>query len=489
MKKYLLSICLGLTAMIAFSACDPTPEPSVNNIEIKSVTVQTTSITGLYVGDSQEIQLKINPSNANTSKLLWRSDNPGIATAKGNTVTGVGEGDAVLTLYLCGNDAKSEDDDKELGKVNVNVIPHRVESVTVTPDEAVLFKNKTTKLTAKVLPEFATYPAVTWSSADDAIATVDEKGVVTAVAEGVVNIIATADGKEGTCTVTVKNVDDIDLWTGDEAGSHAIIGGDSPDIAATGDHFLSYSNGVVSWTANTTGKVRSDTLTIDATGSRIAVTQIGPDSFKGTWAFRSQRFSNNTNVCTAAADVTIDVTIGDPLYGETLPDYDGKTYTNNLGLRGLYLDAVVDATLVVDDANKEVRFGLLLDERKAQAVENGNSTYPYVCFIPECGTVWTTSAMQSPWNFVPKPISATQNYQWLWFLVKDNCKTLQYDSPNKQFLIGKDGTNGTTIIGITCAVAKNATPAADDIFGTYNVIYQANPGKNNAIGGFMLTKK
>lgn len=489
MKKYLLSICLGLTAMLAFSACDPTPEPSVNNIEIKSVTVQTTSITGLYVGDSQEIQLKINPSNANTSKLLWRSDNPGIATAKGNTVTGVGEGDAVLTLYLCGNDAKSEEDDKELGKVNVNVIPHPVESVTVTPDEAVLFKNKTTKLTAKVLPEFATYPAVTWSSADDAIATVDEKGVVTAVAEGVVTIIATADGKEGTCTVTVKNVDDIDLWTGDEAGSHAIIGGDSPDIAATGDHFLSYSNGVVSWTANTTGKVRSDTLTIDATGSRIAVTQIGPDSFKGTWAFRTQRFSNNATVCAAASDITIDVTIGNPLFGETLTDHDGTSYTNNLGLKGLYLDAVVDATLVVDDENKKVKFGLLLDERKAQPVENGNSTYPYVCFIPECGTAWSSTTMAKPWNFVPIPISADQNYQWLWFDVKEDLKTLQYDHPYKQYLYGKEGQDGATIIGITCAVAKNATPTADDIYSNYNVIYQANPGKNNAIGGFMLTKK
>ena len=489
MKKYLVTICLGLSALIAFNSCDPTPEPSVNNTEIKSVTIQTTSITGLFVGDSQEIKITVNPSNANTSKLLWRSNNPAVATAKGNIVTGVSEGDAVLTLYVCGNDEKSEEDDKSIGTVNVNVVPHHVESVTVTPDVTEVFKGKKVKLTAKVMPEYSTNPAVTWSTSDPSVATVDEKGEVTAIVGGNVVITATADGKQGTCQLTVKNVDDIDLWTNDEAGSRSIIGGDAPDIGATGDHFLSYSKGVVSWTANTTGKVRSDTLVIEATGSRIAVTQIGIASFKGTWAFRSQRFSNNTNVCAAAADVTIDVTIGDPLYGETLPDYDGKTYTNNLGLRGLYLDAVVDATLVVDDANKEVRFGLFLDERKAQAVSNGNSTYPYVCFIPECGTVWTTSAMQSPWNFVPKPISATQNYQWLWFLVKDNCKTLQYDSPNKQFLIGKDGTNGTTIIGITCAVAKNATPAADDIFGTYNVIYQANPGKNNNVGGFMLTKK
>ena len=195
-------------------------------------------------------------------------------------------------------------------------------------------------------------------------------------------------------------------------------------------------------------------------------------------------------MCAAAADVTFDVTIQDAKFGETLPDFDGTTYTNSIGLKGLYLDAIVDAVVAPGAVGEAgVKFGLFLDERKAQAVANGNSTYPYVCFIPECGTTWNAGAMSSPWNFVPKPISATQNYQWLWFDVKEDYKTLQYDHPYKQNLIGKDGSNGTTIIGITCAVAKNATPAADDIFGTYNVIYQANPGKKNDVGGFMLTKK
>lgn len=93
------------------------------------------------------------------------------------------------------------------------------------------------------------------------------------------------------------------------------------------------------------------------------------------------------------------------------------------------------------------------------------------------------------WNFTYLIPCSLRNCQWLWFDVKEDLKTLQYDHPYKQYLYGKDGQNGATIIGITCAVAKNATPAAADIYGTYNVIYQANPGKNNAVGGFMLTKK
>ena len=77
----------------------------------------------------------------------------------------------------------------------------------------------------------------------------------------------------------------------------------------------------------------------------------------------------------------------------------------------------------------------------------------------------------------------------LWFTVDSDLNVLNYNYPNKQFLIGKDGSNGTTIIGITCAVAKNATPEAADIHTTYNVIYQANPGKKMDTGGFTLTRQ
>ena len=175
---------------------------------------------------------------------------------------------------------------------------------------------------------------------------------------------------------------------------------------------------------------------------------------------------------------------GEPLGGETLTDHDGATLTNNIGLRGLYLDAVVDGCVDIDYNARTLRFGLFLDERKAQAVENGNTTYPYVCFIPECGTGW----IQSPWNFVPKPVNASKNYTWLWFTVSEDLKTLNYDQPNMQYLPGTS-SGANLIIGITCAVCKNATPAADDIFGTYKVIYQANPNKVLTNGGFTLKKK
>ncbi|HWQ71208.1 MAG TPA: Ig-like domain-containing protein, partial [Desulfitobacteriaceae bacterium] len=64
----------------------------------------------------------------------------------------------------------------------------------------------TTQLTAAVVPDNATNKEVTWSSNNEAAATVDQTGLVTAVAEGTAVITAiTADGGlTATCVVTVQ---------------------------------------------------------------------------------------------------------------------------------------------------------------------------------------------------------------------------------------------------------------------------------------------
>ena len=63
---------------------------------------------------------------------------------------------------------------------------------------------KTETLTATVTPENASEPGVTWTSSDATVATVNENGVVSAVAKGTATITATAGGKSAACTVTVK---------------------------------------------------------------------------------------------------------------------------------------------------------------------------------------------------------------------------------------------------------------------------------------------
>ncbi len=87
--------------------------------------------------------------------------------------------------------------------------PVAVTSVKLSKSKKSLNIGDTFTLTATVKPNDATDKSVTWSSSDTSVATVDENGVVTAVAEGTATITATAsNGVEASCTVTVKQKGD-----------------------------------------------------------------------------------------------------------------------------------------------------------------------------------------------------------------------------------------------------------------------------------------
>lgn len=86
--------------------------------------------------------------------------------------------------------------------------PIPVTSITLNKTSLSLEKDKSETLTATVKPDNATDKTVTWSSSDKDIATVDENGKVTAVADGTATITCKANdssGKQATCAVTVTS--------------------------------------------------------------------------------------------------------------------------------------------------------------------------------------------------------------------------------------------------------------------------------------------
>ena len=115
----------------------------------------------------------------------------------GNTVWGEDE----IKDYLVPGAEVSYDG---TGNIKVWTVTMPVSGVALDKTSAELQVGKTLTLTATVTPDNATDKAVAWTSSNDAVATVDANGVVTAKAEGTATIIATAGGKTATCTVTVK---------------------------------------------------------------------------------------------------------------------------------------------------------------------------------------------------------------------------------------------------------------------------------------------
>ena len=80
-----------------------------------------------------------------------------------------------------------------------------VTGVTLNKTELALFTGDTATLTATIAPDDATNQNVTWSSDNEAVATVDQNGTVTAVGAGKTTISVTTEdgGKTATCQVTV----------------------------------------------------------------------------------------------------------------------------------------------------------------------------------------------------------------------------------------------------------------------------------------------
>ena len=79
----------------------------------------------------------------------------------------------------------------------------KIESITLSKNAAELKEGESVTLSTVVAPENAT-ESYGWKSADEGVATVDENGVVTAVAPGNTNILAVSEsGKTAACSVTV----------------------------------------------------------------------------------------------------------------------------------------------------------------------------------------------------------------------------------------------------------------------------------------------
>ena len=154
---------------------------------VDSVALSAKEMT-IYSGASFNLTATLAPADANNLDVVWSTSDESIARVnrKGG-VTGVKGGEAVIT-------ATSVDSGKSAScKVTVRQSP---EEITLNKREITLNAGTSETLTATVLPENTHNKAVTWSTTDAAVATVDKDGKVTSHKVGECKVIAkSADGK------------------------------------------------------------------------------------------------------------------------------------------------------------------------------------------------------------------------------------------------------------------------------------------------------
>ena len=137
--------------------------------------------------------------------------------------------------------------------------------MTVTPSRIEIIEGESAVLSASVSPEAASDRAVAWSSSDRSVATVDKAGTVHGLRPGTATVTATADGKSGTCAVTVKakavNVTDVSL----DRAELTLTEGEAETLTATMKPDNA-DNRKVTWSSD-----KTEVATVDGAGRVTAV--------------------------------------------------------------------------------------------------------------------------------------------------------------------------------------------------------------------------
>ncbi len=197
-KKGTATITVTTTDGNKTATCKVTVKAKI--IHVTEVKLDKTDITKTE-GETEQLTATVLPDNASNKVVAWNSSNKTIATVddKG-LVTAVKKGTAIITVTT------TDGNKTATCKVTVKAKVIHVTEVKLDKTDITKTEGETEQLTATVLPDNATNKAITWSSSDKNIATVDNKGLVTAIKKGTATItVTTTDGnKTTTCKVIVK---------------------------------------------------------------------------------------------------------------------------------------------------------------------------------------------------------------------------------------------------------------------------------------------
>ncbi len=213
----------------------------------------------LIAGDS--FNLTVEKTNIEADEeVTWTSSDTSVATVdETGHVTAVAEGTATITATCM--------DAEDTAEVTVTAKTDVLEpAIKVTPEAVSLVEGDSFNLTVEKT-DLDADAEVVWTSSDEKVATVDENGHVTAVAEGTATITATCMDAEDGAVVTVTAKTDVAnpaIKITPEAVS--LVEGDS--FSLTVEKTDLDADAVVTWTSSD-----NKVATVDETGHVIAVAE------------------------------------------------------------------------------------------------------------------------------------------------------------------------------------------------------------------------
>ena len=172
-------------------------------VAVSSVSLNKPS-TSIEAGQSEQLTATVSPAGADDPSVTWSSSNTSVATVDQNgNVSALAPGTATITVTT------TDGNKTATCTVTVTAPPAPIDVQSISMKSATTIGiGASETLTVTYNPADANInKALTWSSSNTSVATVDASGKVTGVAAGTATITATtANGKTATCSVTVQAV-------------------------------------------------------------------------------------------------------------------------------------------------------------------------------------------------------------------------------------------------------------------------------------------